>query len=118
LLNHIVFSPAIGIGGGLYYPKQQNSSFQELERSLGPYPVCLVPENCGDDGAEADYEEIFTAETCQEKHKESNIEYGAKQGVEEVSWEQELAELHVVFEDPNFYLADKHIVSADILFLD
>lgn len=89
-----------------------------LERSLRPYPVRLVPEYPGDDGAEADDEEVLAAETREEKREVTHVEYGAEQGIEEVPWEEELAELHVVLEDADLDLAHEDVVSANILLLD
>jgi hypothetical protein len=117
LLNHI-FSLLYGYGGEGYYPKQQYRAFQELERSHRPYAVGFVPEYGADDGAKANNEEVFAAETLQEEREVSHVEDGAEDGVEEVSGEKEFPKLHVMAKHSNLHLTDKNVMSAYILLLD
>ena len=45
----------------------------------------------------------------------SRIEHGWEQGVKEEPWKQQLSQLDVVAEHPNFYLTHQNVVSADFL---
>jgi len=91
--------------------------FQKLERAHCPDSVGFVPEYEADDGAEADYEEVFAAETRQEKREVCHVEDGAESGIKEESWEQEPAQLHIMPDDSNLDLTDEKIMSADLLLI-
>ena len=101
-----------------YYPKQQYNVFQKLERSHGPHAVRLVPEYGADDGAEVDDEEAFSAEIIlHQKEQEQDVEDGGEQSIEEITWEQEPAQLHVMLEHADFDLTHQNVVSAHFLLL-
>ena len=105
-------------GGRLYYPKRQNSLFWSLERSHRPYAVRFVPEYGADHGSERNHEEVLAAETMQEKHEESHVEYGGEHRVEEVPWKKQPAQLYVMSQYSNLNLTDQNIMSADLLLLN
>lgn len=45
----------------------------------------------------------------------SYVEYSWEQGVEEETWKQELAKLHIMSKDTNFHLTYQYVVAADLL---
>jgi len=91
--------------------------FQQLERSHSPYAVGFVPEYGADDGSKRDDEEVFAAETLQEKRQVRSVEDGAENRIKEVPWKKEFAQLHEMTKHTDFDLADENVVSADFLFL-
>ena len=98
--------------GSLFDAKPEYNLYHLLVRSKRPYPECFVPEHRADNRAEADDEEVLSAETVQEEYEESDVESCGEQRVEEVPGEQELAQFHVVPQNPDFDFADQEVMSA------
>ncbi len=96
----------------LFDAKPEYNLYHLLVRSKRPYSKCFIPEHCTNNCAEADDEEVFATKTVQEEYEESDVKRCGEQGIEEVPWEQEFAQLHVVPQDAYFDFVDKKVVST------